>query len=86
MKLLLRRFPLNILPVIACLTLVIQSAEGQRLDDAAFHKWHTELNPQDEQWLTIPWQVSLVEAQNLAAREKKPLFIWAMDGHPLGCT
>ena len=30
-------------------------------------------------------KVSLVEAQNLAAKEKKPLFIWSMDGNPLGC-
>jgi len=40
----------------------------------------------EEPWRTIPWKISLVEAQNLAAREKKPIFIWAMDGHPLGCT
>jgi hypothetical protein len=40
----------------------------------------------DEPWRTIPWKISLLEAQNLAAKEKKPIFIWAMDGHPLGCT
>ena len=40
----------------------------------------------DEPWRTIPWKTSLVEAQHLAAKEKKPIFIWAMDGHPLGCT
>jgi hypothetical protein len=40
----------------------------------------------DEPWRTIPWKISLLEAQNLAARERKPIFIWAMDGHPLGCT
>ena len=40
----------------------------------------------DEPWRTIPWKISLIEAQNIAAREKKPIFIWAMDGHPLGCT
>ncbi len=39
-----------------------------------------------EPWRTIPWETSLIEAQNIAAREKKPIFIWAMDGHPLACT
>ena len=39
-----------------------------------------------EPWRTIPWETSLIEAQNNAAREKKPIFIWAMDGHPLACT
>lgn len=48
---------------------------------------HEQLKPAaDEPWRTIPWQISLLEAQRLAARDKKPIFIWAMDGHPLGCT
>lgn len=42
--------------------------------------------PANAPWRTIPWQVSLLQAQGIAAEEKKPLFIWAMDGHPLGCT
>jgi hypothetical protein len=39
-----------------------------------------------ETWRTIPWKVSLIEAQAIAVRDRKPIFIWAMDGHPLGCT
>ena len=39
-----------------------------------------------ELWRTIPWKISLVEAQNAATKANKPIFIWAMDGHPLGCT
>jgi hypothetical protein len=42
--------------------------------------------PTDAVWRTIPWKTSLLEAQSIAARERKPLFIWAMDGHPLGCV
>lgn len=52
-----------------------------------FKSLHTMLQPaKDEAWRTIPWKISLVEAQAAAAQEKKPIFIWAMDGHPLGCT
>ena len=52
-----------------------------------FRTLHRQLQPrQDEVSRTIPWKVSLLEAQRAAAREKKPLFVWAMDGHPLGCT
>ena len=40
----------------------------------------------EEPWRSIPWEISLIKAQNIAAREKKPIFIWAMDGHPLACT
>jgi hypothetical protein len=39
-----------------------------------------------EPWRSIPWKISLVEAQQVAVEERKPIFIWAMDGHPLGCT
>ncbi|MEM7601328.1 MAG: hypothetical protein AAF357_07905 [Verrucomicrobiota bacterium] len=39
-----------------------------------------------EIWRSIPWETELLEAQAMAAKAQKPLFIWAMDGHPLGCT
>lgn len=51
-----------------------------------FRELHQQLQPGEELWRTIPWETSLLQAQALAAEQKKPLFIWAMDGHPLGCT
>jgi len=52
-----------------------------------FEALHADLQPDPgETWRTIPWETSLLRAQEQAARERKPLFIWAMDGHPLGCT
>lgn len=51
-----------------------------------FQRLHRELQPGDEPWLSIPWQTSLLEARDAAAKAEKPIFIWAMDGHPLGCT
>ena len=58
----------------------------QGLGDAEFRALHDKLKPPTgELWRQIPWMISLVEAQNAAAREKKPIFIWSMDGHPLGC-
>jgi hypothetical protein len=60
-------------------------AEG--LDDAEFRRLHGLLQPDEEElWRTIPWQTGLLDAQQLAAQANKPIFIWAMDGHPLGCT
>lgn len=48
---------------------------------------HTDLAKcPEEPWRTIPWKTSVVEGQRIAAVEGKPIFIWAMDGHPLGCT
>ena len=34
---------------------------------------------------SIPWEVSLWEARKKAAAAGKPVFLWEMDGHPLGC-
>ena len=67
-------------------SLFLGRAEGQSLDATTFEKWHRELLPQNNTWKKIPWQTSLVEAQRKAVNEKRPIFIWAMDGHPLGCT
>jgi hypothetical protein len=33
----------------------------------------------------VPWLTSLWEARQKAAKEGKPILLWEMDGHPLGC-
>lgn len=40
----------------------------------------------EQAWLAIPWETDLTEARRKAAAEGKPIFLWEMDGHPLGCT
>jgi len=69
------------------LILAVLFAASGTLSVSEFEKLHAELQPSpDDAWRTIPWETSLIGAQAKAAREKKPLFIWAMDGHPLGCV
>ena len=63
------------------------SSAAEDLTEQRFRQLHKQLQPAaDELWRTIPWRTSLLEAQRRAVTEKKPIFIWAMDGHPLGCT
>ena len=63
------------------------SLMAQELDQATFLELHNQLNASPEApWRTIPWKISLLEAQQEAAQSGKPIFIWAMDGHPLGCV
>ena len=70
--------------IAALLTALLVQSGGLSAEE--FRALHDRLKPPaDEAWRRIPWKVSLVEAQNQAAREKKPLFIWSMDGNPLGC-
>lgn len=75
-----------------CMTMVLGGpfagrAPAEELSDAEFQRLHKELMPDESDlWRTVPWKIALLDAQRTAAREKKPIFIWAMDGHPLGCT
>jgi hypothetical protein len=39
----------------------------------------------EDRYDQIPWLTSLWEARQVAAREGKPILLWEMDGHPLGC-
>ena len=66
---------------------VCAAGVAEELTDSEFQRLHRRLRPgADERWRTIPWKIALLDAQRVATKEKKPLFIWAMDGHPLGCT
>ena len=40
----------------------------------------------EEKWLHIPWRRDLLAARAEAEKAGKPLFLWIMDGDPLGCT
>ena len=79
------RFMFGLLLAAGCLT-AIQTSDAQELDQAMFVELHKSLQPKNEAWKTIPWETDLLKAQEKAAKTNKPIFMWAMDGHPLGCT
>jgi len=57
------------------------------LTDAEFTALHTALQPdRDFAWERIPWRLDLLAAREEARREGMPLFLWALNGHPLGCS
>lgn len=57
------------------------------LDVDEFQQLHQELQTcETEAWRSIPWRTSLLQARQEAAQQGKPIFVWAMDGNPLGCT
>lgn len=86
----MRRIQQVILGII-CAALVggmlVPTSWAGELTEAEFQRLHEQLQPApDEPWRTIPWKIALLDAQRTAVDEQKPIFIWAMDGHPLGCT
>ncbi len=58
------------------------------IDCRELEKLHGYIKPRPEQlrWLDIPWESDLWEARQKAAKMPRPIFIWAMDGNPLGCV
>ena len=56
--------------------------------DASFRELLAFIRPRpgEVRWRAIPWRTDLREACRLAAQEDRPIFLWAMNGNPLGCT
>ena len=69
-------------------TLAAGATAAPRLDDSNFKSLHALLQPRADElkWQQIPWQTNLWDARREAARTGKPIYLWEMDGHPLGCT
>jgi len=77
-----RRTPILLL---AALVLVQEPAD---LSTATLDRWRAFVRPSDAElaYAEIPWIADLAGGLAAAAREGKPLLLWAMNGHPLGCT
>ena len=69
------------------LILLIPHLVQAQISEDGFKKLKTLLTPnENEAWKTIPWKLFVLDAQKSAVENKKPIFIWAMDGHPLACV
>ena len=42
--------------------------------------------PSELAWMQIPWRPSFAEGIIEARSQGRPLLLWVMNGHPLGCT
>jgi hypothetical protein len=58
------------------------------LTPESFARLHALIKPaaDEDKWSQVPWMTSLWQARKRAAAEGKPILLWEMDGHPLGCT
>jgi hypothetical protein len=63
-------------------------SHSQNLTDATYAKWRDYLLPaeKDLAYRSIPWRASYWDAVVEAQAKDKPILLWAMNGHPLGCT
>ena len=58
------------------------------IEPEAFARLHQAIKPRPEElrWTQIPWETDLWEARRLAREAGKPILLWVMNGHPLGCV
>ena len=60
---------------------------AEQLTAAEFDKLLVAVRPAatEDDFAKIPWLTSIWDARAKAAKEGKPILLWEMDGHPLGC-
>ena len=70
------------------MTSQLPATTGAAFDEAEFRPLLRFIRPRPEElrWQTIPWETDLWTARRRAVQEEKPIFLWAMNGNPLGCT
>ena len=71
-----------------CLAVPLAACAAEPIAPEQFERLHALIRPQEgeDKWAEIPWMTSLWQARQRAAVEGKPILLWEMDGHPLGCT
>lgn len=62
--------------------------DAPSVHERALAEWRAAIAPSDaeREWTTIGWRPSFWQAVLEANRTDKPVLLWAMNGHPLGCT
>ena len=53
-----------------------------------YDMWQEFIKPTNDElaWAEIPWRSTFYDGLVESEREQKPLLLWVMNGHPLGCT
>lgn len=69
------------------LALALALSDPPTLTPESFASYARRLEPgPTETWQRIPWRLDLLAARAEAVELDRPLFLWSMNGHPLGCT
>jgi hypothetical protein len=65
-----------------------ETTTASPLSGANFNFWRSYINASDTEleWQNLPWKMSFHEGLKEGTKLGKPVLLWAMNGHPLGCT
>lgn len=63
-------------------------ADAPALRLADLDRWsaHLQPDPEDLRFARIPWEPTFMDGVRRADEQQRPLLLWLMNGHPLGCT
>ena len=80
--------PMILVRLLLLLLCIAGTLPGDELTSATLPGLKAMIGPDEEEqnWLKIPWETDLETALTKARQEGRPVFLWEMDGHPLGCT
>ena len=61
---------------------------SNELTESNFLDWrnHIRVNESELSWQQLPWETSFHAGLVQATERNKPLLLWVMNGHPMGCT
>ena len=65
-----------------------QTQQPFDLNEMTYDMWKEFIKPTKDElaWAEIPWRSTFYDGLVESDREQKPLLLWVMNGHPLGCT
>ena len=76
------------LAVLAAISLASAPGAQDTLTLRSFAKWRGIITPSADEleWRKIGWRAALGIALAEGNERDKPILLWAMNGHPLGCV
>ena len=71
-----------------CALVLLLAQVPERLDATNFERWLKFIQPdaKEQAYKEIDWRNSFWPAVQEAKRLGRPILLWTMNGHPLGCT
>tara|TARA_B100000427_G_scaffold114072_1_gene94612 strand:- start:185 stop:442 length:258 start_codon:yes stop_codon:yes gene_type:complete len=59
-----------------------------QLNKGTYKMWKKFIKPTKDElsWTQIPWLTTFYDGLIESDRQQKPVLLWVMNGHPLGCT
>ena len=67
---------------------LVSAYQAKDISEAQFRALINEIFPvaNEEKWRETAWIPSIWAGIELAQQKQKPIFLWAMNGDPLGCV